>query len=44
MYMGNFMTSWNSLELVVNHQIQITCLWETMWTEDITRLKQLHCL
>lgn len=35
----NSTTLWNSLELVGNLQTQITCSWETTWTEAITRWK-----
>lgn len=31
---------WNSLELVANPQTQITCSWETTWTEVITRWRR----
>lgn len=43
MYMGNPMIAWKGVELVANHQMQITCLWEIMLTKALLQLKQLHC-
>lgn len=40
MSMANSTILWNSFESVGSRQTQITCSWETTWTEATTRWKQ----